>query len=84
MRQWYKVLCAILVTLFSLNLSKATTYTAVASGDWSSPATWGGSSPGAMVDNGDIVVIPLTMNVDMDMDVWVNDASSSIQVMGAH
>ncbi len=43
-------------------------FTAVTSGAWSNPATWGGIAPGSTVFNQDII-IPAGINVDLDVDV---------------
>jgi hypothetical protein len=48
--------------------SNANAYTAVASGNWSSAATWGGTAPGANVSVQDIV-IPSSISVKLDMNV---------------
>jgi hypothetical protein len=46
----------------------ASAYTAVASGNYSSAATWGGTSPGGTVTAQDII-IPAGITVQLDMDV---------------
>jgi hypothetical protein len=48
--------------------TNASAYTAVASGNWSSAATWGGTAPGATVSSQDIV-IPSSVSVNLDMNV---------------
>jgi len=50
------------------NTVNAATYTAVADGDWSSSATWGGTAPGSN-PSGDNIIIPAGMTVTLDVDV---------------
>ncbi|CAN5377466.1 hypothetical protein BH09BAC1_BH09BAC1_17080 [soil metagenome] len=75
---------ALAITLFfSTNLSAAT-FTAIASGNWSSSATWaGGTSPGSTLSAGDNVVIAAAFNVNLDQSVTLNGALSSLQVDGS-
>lgn len=51
--------------------ANAATYTAVASGNWSDNATWGGSAPGNNLTFDNIVIpagITVTLNTDVDFD----------------
>ena len=57
-------------------------FTAVTSGAWSSPATWGGVGPGSTVTNQDII-IPSGIAVDLDMDVAFSGLLNTITVDGA-
>lgn len=62
--------------------AKAATYTAVASGNFSSTTTWqGGVAPGAMV-SGDQIVIPVGISVNLDQNLSLA-ASSTLQVVGS-
>lgn len=68
--------------LFSSNLSAAT-FTAAASGNWSSSATWvGGTTPGT-TSTDDIIVIGSGITVNLDQNVTINGLMSSLQVQGA-
>ncbi len=74
-------LCA-LALFFSSNISAAT-FTAVASGNWSSSATWaGGTAPGMMSSN-DVIIIASSFTVNLDQNVEINGLLSSLQVDGA-
>jgi hypothetical protein len=48
--------------------TKVHAFTAVASGNWSSAATWGGVAPGSTVTNQDII-IPIGITVNLDQNV---------------
>ncbi|HTB31283.1 MAG TPA: T9SS type A sorting domain-containing protein [Bacteroidia bacterium] len=63
-------------------LASATTYTAVASGNWTSSVTWGGSAPPTNLSSADQVIIGVGMNVTMDQNVTLNNALASINVTG--
>ncbi|MBL7933833.1 MAG: T9SS type A sorting domain-containing protein [Bacteroidia bacterium] len=65
---------------FSIN-AKAD-YTVVASGDWSSSATWGGTAPGNAV-TGQNIVIPSGYTVNLNSDVTFSGLLNSITVNGA-
>lgn len=67
-----------LVVLFSAN---AMAITAVASGDWSNSATWGGTAPGNNVSLADID-IPSGITVTLDQDVSFNGLVNSFMVNG--
>ncbi|HWB62629.1 MAG TPA: T9SS type A sorting domain-containing protein, partial [Chitinophagales bacterium] len=62
--------------------ASAATYTATASGNWSSAATWGGTAPGASITGSDIIVINTGVTVTLDEDVTINNASASLTVTG--
>jgi len=72
------------LAVFALILYSSTlrAYTAVASGNWSNSATWGGTAPGATVSNQDIV-IPYGITVGLDMDVSFSGLSNSFTVDGS-
>jgi len=59
----------------------ATTFTAVASGNFSSAATWGGAAPPQMVST-DVIVIPSNLTVTLDQSVTFNGLLASLVVNG--
>ena len=61
--------------------SKAATYTATASGNWSAGATWGGTAPSFNLTI-DQVIIPPGITVTMDNSVTVTGATASVAVQG--
>jgi hypothetical protein len=63
--------------------ANATLYTAVSSGNWRDPATWGGSVPPFMLMN-DQIVIPsaFTVNVDTVLGLRLVGPTSSVTVNG--
>lgn len=55
---------------------KAATFTAIASGDWTSSATWtGGIAPGTSIDADDDIIISSGLTVSLDQDVYMNGLS---------
>jgi hypothetical protein len=72
----------VLVSLFTHFTAKALTYTAVASGNFSSAATWGGVTPptSLVLDN---VVIPSGINVTLDQNVTISGLLSTMDVNGS-
>jgi hypothetical protein len=62
--------------------AKAGAFTAVASGNWSSAATWGGTAQTGTVTAADIV-IPSSIHVVLDMDVTFSGAINSFTVNGS-
>ncbi len=68
--------------LLVCNIVSATVYTAVASGNWSLSATWGGTAPPFTLSSSDQVIIPLTFTVNMDKNVTLNAAGASLDVLG--
>jgi fibronectin-binding autotransporter adhesin len=76
------IIIALIVTLSSLQL-KAVTYTAVASGNWSSSLTWGGAIPGTTIGSADFIVIPFGFTVNLDNSVDINNALATLSVSGA-
>lgn len=75
------VIITLIVTLSCLQL-KAVTYTAVASGNWTSSLTWGGSAPSTTIGNGDFIVIPVGITVNLDNSVDINNSLASLSVSG--
>lgn len=69
------------VLLLFVSVANAAIFTATSSGNWSSSATWGGSSPGVLI-SGDQVVIPSGITVTLDQNVSVSGALSSLDVSG--
>ncbi len=63
-------------------IASGATYTAVASGNWSSSATWGGSAPPFTLTSADQVVIGAGINVTMDQSVTLNNALAEVTVTG--
>lgn len=65
-------------TVFSAN---AATYTATTNGNWSDPATWGGTAPGTTIIL-DQIIIPAGLTVTLDVDVAFNGLLASLNVDG--
>jgi len=61
--------------------ASAATFTAVASGNWSSTVTWGGTIP-SLTNTIDQVTIPIGISVNMDNSVTLNGALASLTVNG--
>jgi len=76
----FKTACVATFILIA-GISRAATYTAVASGDWSNGATWGGVAPGNNVILDDII-IPAGVSVGLDQDVTFSGLLSSLEVQG--
>ncbi|MFI5151318.1 MAG: T9SS type A sorting domain-containing protein [Bacteroidia bacterium] len=77
---FFKTGLAVFAFILYSNVTRAS-YTAVASGNWSSSATWGGTSPGSNVSGQDIV-IPNGITVGLDIDVVFSGISNSFTVNG--
>jgi len=56
-------------------------FTAVTNGDWTDPATWGGTAPGGNVSNQN-VVIPSGIEVNLDIDVIFSGLLNNFTVDG--
>lgn len=70
------------LALLSMNTADAATYTAIASGNFSSTATWqGGLVPPISLANDD-VIIPSGMNVVLDQNLDLSGAASVLTVNG--
>lgn len=75
--------------MLGTSYSFAATFTAIASGNWTSNATWqGGIAPGTTINNNDDIIINSGVVVSMDQDVTFNGfnilipGGGSIQVNG--
>jgi hypothetical protein len=73
-------LVAACVGMFGVS-ANAATFTAVASGNFSAAATWGGVAPSQMVST-DVVIIPSNITVTLDQNQTFNGALSSLVVNG--
>lgn len=70
------------IALMCVSTANAATYTAVASGNWTSAATWGGTAPGNNLTF-DNIVIPAGFTVTLNTDVEFNGGILfSMQVNG--
>lgn len=67
--------------VFTTLFSSGATFTAVASGNWSSSTTWGGSVPPFTIIS-DQVIIPSGINVTMDNNVSLSGVLASLDVGG--
>src|ERR1035438_1647055 len=72
----------LLITSMLISIvASGATFTAVATGNWSSTVTWGGTIP-SLTNSMDQVTIPIGINVTMDNDVTLNGSLASLTVMG--
>jgi len=67
--------------LFINSIVQGATYTAVASGNWSSSATWGGTAPSFSIIS-DQVSIPVGISVTMDENLALDGLTASVDVEG--
>ncbi len=77
-----KIGLILLAAVLGSNIASGATYTAVASGNWSSSATWGGSAPAFKLGIGDQVTIGAGLTVTMDSTITVNGLLAQISVNG--
>lgn len=70
-----------LTLIVALSATNVKAFTAVASGNWSNGATWGGIAPGAIVSNQDII-IPVGITVTLDMNVSFGGILNNFTVNG--
>lgn len=61
--------------------AEAKTFTAVVSGKLSNSATFGGDQVPVTLSANDVIIIGAGITVDMDQDIIINDASSSVSVL---
>lgn len=61
--------------------AEAKTFTAVVSGKLSSATTFGGDQVPVTLSANDVIIIGLGITVEMDQDIIINDASSSVSVL---
>ena len=71
----------ILTLAGGLFVSNANALTATQDGNWSDPATWGGTAPGATVTLENII-IPSGIDVNLDIDVTFNSLINNFTVDG--
>jgi len=67
--------------MLTSSMVHATTFTAVANGNWGSTATWGGTTP-SYNTTADHVVIPTGLTVTMDGNVTFSGALAQLNVAG--
>ena len=77
-----KKLGILLMAMLFNFVAYSATFTAVLSGNWSSSTTWGGAAP-SFNPTTDIIIIPSGINVNMDNNVTINNASAVLNVSGA-
>ncbi|MDZ4745396.1 MAG: T9SS type A sorting domain-containing protein [bacterium] len=75
------VSCLVVACIALTSIASSAVFTAVASGNWSAGATWGGVAPN-FNNTVDQIVIPAGINVTMDNNAVVNGPLASIQVTG--
>jgi len=71
----------LVITMLTSTSAFSAAFTAVASGSWSSSATWGGTAPSSNITL-DQIVIPSGITVDLDNNVTINGALASLDVAG--
>lgn len=72
----------LLTSALGAQVASAATFTAVASGNWSSAATWGGTAPSFNLGLGDQITIGAGITVTMDSTVTINGLLSQLSVNG--
>src|ERR1700722_18282218 len=77
-----KICLILLVVTLSNSFASGATYTAVASGNWSSSATWGGTAPSFKLGAIDQVTIGAGLTVTMDSTIVVNGVLAQISLNG--
>src|SRR6478736_6289233 len=73
---------AVLTIGIFFSVSAHAAFTAVTSGNWSNPATWGGAAPTATVSNENII-IPSGITVTLDADITFSGLLSNFTVDGS-
>lgn len=81
MKSIFRKLLVTACAAFAFSASRATIFTAIASGNFSSSSTWGGLIPGSLISS-DVVIIPSGIDVVLDADA-VFSGSSSLMVNGS-
>ena len=71
----------LLLILTAISSGRLLAFTAVTDGNWTDPATWGGTAPSASVSNQDII-IPSGIEVNMDTDVSFSGLLNNFTVDG--
>lgn len=69
------------LVLTTLSAGRLLAFTAVTDGNWSDPATWGGTAPSSNVSN-DNIVIPSGIDVTLDTDVTFSGLLNNFTVDG--
>jgi len=77
-----KIGLILLAAILSNSFATGATYTAVASGNWSSSATWGGSAPAFKLGAIDQVTIGAGLTVTMDSTVVMNGLLTQLSING--
>ncbi|HTB06314.1 MAG TPA: T9SS type A sorting domain-containing protein [Bacteroidia bacterium] len=77
-----KIGLVLLAAALSSNLSWGATYTAVATGKWSSTLTWGGTVPPRTLSTLDQVTIGSGITVTMDSTITLNGVLSQLSIAG--
>jgi hypothetical protein len=62
--------------------ASASTFTAVASGNWNSTATWGGTAPSYALSGFTTVNIPIGINVSIDNNLFINSTNAIVNISG--
>lgn len=71
----------VVLAFMALTTNKSFAFTAVTAGDWTDPATWGGTAPSGNVSNQDII-IPSGIEVNMNTDVSFSGLLNNFTVDG--
>ena len=75
-------LLTIILSLGMSYASMAATYTATASGNWSSSTTWGGTgAPSFNISGADNIIISAAVIVTLDQNLTINNATASLDVL---
>lgn len=69
------------ILIASTQFGQAANFTAIASGEWSSSATWGGTPPSTNITS-DQITIPTGITVNLDNNTKLDGALSSLTVNG--
>lgn len=78
-QKFKKIGMLLIAIMFFGSVAIGATFTAVASGNWSSMLTWGGTVP-SFNNIGDQINIPATFTVTMDNNVTLNGPTASISI----
>lgn len=81
LQNFRKIGLLLITGLLISTATSAATFTAIASGNWSSTLTWGGTVP-SLTNTIDQVTIPIGITVNMDNSVTLNGLLASLTVNG--